>query len=271
MAVLMTLELHYPVNWAYEGEVDVLYSDGSGEMSYGRLAQGQTMSRDTYPGHQWVVREAASRELLMSIVAARPAGSATQPQCITIGSDGGLDPLKAAVWRMGRAPREPLLKATDVLLKLLRNVLGSPAEPKFRSLRVGNTAIAAAVDVPGAIALLTGCGFEQSDDAGEARLVLAATRPLPPLQDAVAQLQRLHHLMHGLPPPPESLSSMHATSAASASSSSSAAVDASHRCAACGSGIRNDLRRQLAGSNEIGGWRNHNSFMHGEYRYHCNT
>ena len=31
MAELMTLELHYPTNWAYEGEVDVLYSDGSGE------------------------------------------------------------------------------------------------------------------------------------------------------------------------------------------------------------------------------------------------
>ena len=39
------------------------YSGTSGEMSYGKLAQGQTMSRDTYPGHRWVVREAASREL----------------------------------------------------------------------------------------------------------------------------------------------------------------------------------------------------------------
>ena len=169
MATLMTLELHYPTNWAYEGEVDVLYCDGSSEMSYGRLAQGQTMSRETYEGHRWAVREAnnpnpkpdssahpspspnpnpnpnsnpnpsqaASRELLMSIVAARPAGGGAQPQRVTIGSDGGLDPLKAAVWRMGRAPREPLLKATEVLLKLLRNVLGSPAEPKYRTLRMG--------------------------------------------------------------------------------------------------------------------------------------
>ena len=153
MDQLMTLELHYPANWAYEGEVDVLYSNGNGETSYGKLAQGQTMSRDTYPGHRWVVREAASRELLMSIVASRPAGGTAQPQLVTIGSDGGLDPLKAAVWRMGRAPREPLLKATEVLLKLLRNVLGSPAEPKFRSLRVGNPAVAAAVDLPGVIAL----------------------------------------------------------------------------------------------------------------------
>ena len=58
MATLMTLELHYPTNWAYEGEVDVLYCDGSSETSYGRLAQGQTMSRETYEGHRWAVREA---------------------------------------------------------------------------------------------------------------------------------------------------------------------------------------------------------------------
>ena len=51
----------------------------------------------------------------MSVVATRPAGGGAQPQRVTIGSDGGLDPLKAAVWRMGRAPREPLLKATEVL------------------------------------------------------------------------------------------------------------------------------------------------------------
>ena len=115
----------------------------------------------------------------------------------------------------------------------------------------------------------------------------------------MAQLQRLHNLMRGLPPPPESLSSMQATpmhipciyhaytmhiphaysipciyhahteslssmqassaAAASSSSSSSSATDAaSHHCSACGKGIRNDLRRQLAGSNEIGGWRSHN-------------
>ena len=73
----------------------------------------------------------------------------------------------------------------------------------------------------------------------------------------MAQLQRLHNLMRGLPPPPESLSSLQATSAAAAaaaSSSSSDASSASHQCSACGKGIRNDLRRQLAGSNEIGGF-----------------
>jgi|EP00908_Phaeocystis_cordata_P006770 hypothetical protein len=274
MTELMTLELHYPSNWAYEGEVDVLYCDpnNGAETSYGRLSQGQVMVRETYPGHRWVVRESTSRELLMNIVASRPGAG---PHTVTIGSDGGLDPLKAAIWRMGRAPREVLLKANGVLLKLLQNILGNAAEPKYRSLRAANPAIAATIDVPGVIALLTCCGFEQTVESGEARLALAPGRPLPPLQDAVAQLQRLHNLMHGLPPPPESLSSMQqtasATAASSSAASSSAAAEPSHRCSACGGGIQNDLRRALAGSNEIGGWRSHNSFMQGEYRFHCET
>ena len=45
MASLMTLELHFPSNWACEGTVDVLYVDGGNnfEKSYGTLAQGQHM------------------------------------------------------------------------------------------------------------------------------------------------------------------------------------------------------------------------------------
>tara|TARA_B110001452_G_scaffold265469_1_gene270175 strand:+ start:101 stop:1102 length:1002 start_codon:yes stop_codon:yes gene_type:complete len=265
---LMVMELHYPNNWAYEGEVEVLYADpnSGAETSYGRLAQGQTMARETFPGHRWVVREAASREMLMSVVA-RPTGT-PQPQLVTVGSDGGLDPLKAAVWRMGRAPREVLLKANGVLLKLMQNLINNPAEAKFRSLRAANASIAATIDVPGVIALLMCSGFEQVVDGGEARLVLAQGRPLAPLQDAVTQLQRLHALLHGLPPPSESLSSMQQAAASSAAASSSAAAP-SHRCSCCGGGINNDLRRQLAGSGEVGGWRNHNSFMAGEYRFHC--
>lgn len=275
---VMVMELHYPSNWAYEGEVEVLYADpnSGAEASYGRLAQGQTMARETFPGHRWVVREAASRELLMSVVA-RPTGTAL-PQIVTVGSDVGLDPLKAAIWRMGRAPREVLLKVNDVLLKVMQNVLGNPAEPRFRSLRAGNASIAAMIDVPGVIALLLCSGFEQVVDGGEARLVRAEGRPLAPLQDAVTQLQRLHALLHGLPPPSESLSSMQqsaqaqqAQQASSSSAASSSAAAPSHRCACCGGGIRNDLRRQLAGSGEIGGWRSHNSFMAGEYRFHCDA
>ena len=82
-----------------------------------RLSQGETMSRETYPSHRWVVREAASRGLLMIVVAKRPTGAAQsqsvtiEPQCVSIISDGGLDPLKVAVlgsqerWSTGTRPR----------------------------------------------------------------------------------------------------------------------------------------------------------------------
>ena len=36
----MTLELHYPANWAFEGEVEVLHLEGKGETSYGRQRLG---------------------------------------------------------------------------------------------------------------------------------------------------------------------------------------------------------------------------------------
>ena len=271
----MTLELHYPPNWSYEGEVDVLYVDTNtrGETSYGRLAQGGTMLRETYEGHIWVMREAVSRELIMSVVAQKPAAG-TGPQLVTVGSDGGLDPLRAALWRMGRAPREPLLKACGVLLKLLQNVAREPDEPKFRSLRVGNATIATTLDVPGVLAMLTCAGFEQAaGEGGEARLSLPTGRSLQPLNDAVAQLRRLDALLRGLPPPSESLSSMQQTAAAATAAAASAASSSrhapSHRCAACGEGIRNDLRRELAGSGEIGGWRTHDAVGAGEYRFHC--
>ena len=60
---LMTLELHFPTNWACEGNVEILYLDAGtqSEKSYGRLAQGETMARETYPGHRWMVRESSSR------------------------------------------------------------------------------------------------------------------------------------------------------------------------------------------------------------------
>ena len=172
--------------------MELLYVEaGSGkEMSYGRLAQGKNKVQETYPGHRWNIRECSSRELLQSIVA-RPTGGG--PQLITVGSDGGIDPLKAAMWRVGQSPREPLLKACGVLLKVLQNIAQTPGEQKYRSLRVANPSIASTLDVPGSIALLTCAGFDQTigPDDGEPRLVLAMSRPLALLKDVVAQLQRL--------------------------------------------------------------------------------
>jgi len=83
--------------------------------------------------------------------------------------------------------------------------------------------------------------------------VLAAARPVAPLGDAVAQLERLHALLHDRPPPPESLGSMQlsAATASAPSSSSSDAAEPSHRCAKCAGAIHNDLRRAMAGSGEV--------------------
>jgi hypothetical protein len=206
------MEMVFPSNWSFEGEVDICYVDAStgAEKSYGTLAQGKTKTQETFAGHCWNVRESRSRELLVSFVASQPPGNA--PMVVTIGADGaGLDPLKASLWRMGRAPREPLLAATTALLKVLSNVIKSPSEPKYRSLRAANEKVAAALDVPGVLALLGCAGFEQQLDTGEARLVLPSGRPTAPVEAAHAQLNRLECLLTGKPPPSESLASMHAT------------------------------------------------------------
>ena len=45
----MALELDYPANFAYVGEIEVFLVDGSSEASHGRLAQGQ--KRSALSGH----------------------------------------------------------------------------------------------------------------------------------------------------------------------------------------------------------------------------
>ena len=258
----MDLELHFPNNWSFEGTVDVLYVDtASGEeRSYGSLAQGAYMTRQTYAGHVWNMRESSSRQLLMSVTADERNGAL---QLVTIGADGGLDPMREAVWRMGKAPREPLLAAVSVLRRVLSNILQHPDEAKYRALKPGNEKVRAACDVPGVLALLSLAGFEQSFVDGEARLVLPTSRPHAPIESAAAQMARLEALLTGKPLPSESLApATHAAASASA-------AEPSHRCQACGKGIANDLRRQLAGSGEIGGWRTNTWNGGGEFRYHC--
>ena len=261
----ITLELHFPCNWSCEGVVEVLYQDvaSGAESSYGTLAQGGTKTQETYDGHRWLLREQGSRELLMSVAARTP--SVGRHQHVTVRSDSA-DPLRAAVWRMGEAPRELLVPACELLLKVATNIAEHPAEPKYRSLKASNAAMGAALNLPGVLALLTGVGFEQQAADGEPpRLVLAPSRAVGPVQDALALLTRLQALLKGLPVPRESLSSMQATQAAhDASRAASSAADApSHRCGSYGLGIENDLRRKLAGSGEIGGWRTHDALGSG--------
>ena len=182
------------------------------------------------------------------------------------------DPLRCAIWRMGQAPRELLLPTCELCLKIAKNISSTPAEPKFRSVKATSKAMAAALDVPGVLALLMAMGFEQQqlgDD--EPRLVLAQSQPLAPVMSAVTMLTRFDALLKGLPVPRESLASYQLTQAAAqAASSASSNQDApSHRCHNCHRGIENDLRRKLAGSGEIGGWRTHDAVGDGEYRFHC--
>jgi hypothetical protein len=269
----LVVEFHFPSNWSAEGSVDVLYSDplSGGETSYGTLTQGATKRQETYEGHLWLLREAVSRELLLSIVARKPEGGGDMPMLVTVGYTAEVlntNPLRAAVWRMGQAPREPLLKASSLLLRILSNIVASPSEPKYRSVKASNASLAVALDLPGVLALLSYVGFEQVVDGGEPRLALGSDRPIGPVHDAAAQMRRLDALLRGLPPPGESLASMQHAMAALAAASSSAADAPSHTCGACGRGIENDLRRKLAGSGEIGGWRTHNVY-NGEYRFHC--
>lgn len=293
---LVTLELFFPTNWACEGSVDLLYVDGASgvESSYGTLAQGGSLRQETYEGHRWNLREIASRELLMSLVAEAPAAGG--PQVVQVGAQH-LDPIKEACWRMGQAPREPLIKATGLLLKILGNVVNNPAEPKFRSIKASNSSLQAASELPGVLALLLASGFEEQIVETEPRFVLRPDHTLMPVQvpwrrvvderslspsphahppsppyprqDAIAQMRRLDALLRGLPPPGESLSSMNAAAASARAASSSTSTQPSHRCAACRGGINNDLRAALRGSGEVGGWRTHDHVGQGEYRFHC--
>jgi len=269
MAALLTMEMHFPSNWSAEGSVDVVYLDTSSgaESSYGSLAQGATMNRETYEGHRWLLREATSRELLMSVVARFTDGRPFQH--IIVQSDSA-DPLKSALWRMGQSPRELLLPTCELLLKVMSNIVSHPAEPKFRSLKASNASMSAALNLPGVLALLTSVGFEQQVvDSEPPRLTLAPARPMAPVSDALALLKRLDALLKGLSLPRESLSSMQATQQATQAASSSANDAPSHHCHHCRKGIENDLRRKLAGSGEIGGWRTHGAVGNGEYRFHC--
>jgi len=263
----VTLEFHFPANWAIENEVDILWSNGSEEQSYGRLAQNRSITQQTYPGHCWILREVLSRAAVLRIVAAEQLPGTPQRVAVGDADCGELDPLRSFLWRVGSAPREACVKTCAVLLKALSNVSRDPANVKFRTLKAGNAHVAAALNTPGALALLSYAGFEQHlDDDGGALLHLAADRPLQPLRDALAQLQRLHNLLHGLAPPP---GPSHTQAGSSSPSSSTNGPQPSHRCACCHAGIDNDLRQQMAGSGEIGGWRSHGYIGNGEYRFHC--
>ena len=146
---------------------------------------------------------------------------------------------------MGKAPREPLLKAVDLLTKILQNVLKAPEEPKYRSLRAANEKIATALDVSGVLSLLAFAGFEQSFADGEAKLILNQGAPLTPVEGAASQLKRLDALLKGLPlNGPQDVAHVTATTAAH--------EESSHRCSACG---KASIMIFVASSEAMARWR----------------
>uniref|UniRef100_A0A6S9R9A3 PUB domain-containing protein n=2 Tax=Chrysotila carterae TaxID=13221 RepID=A0A6S9R9A3_CHRCT len=265
--LLVTMRFVFPRNQALEQRAQLLWCDDSGarrEQFYADIAQGGELEQLSHQGHRWVLREAASRELLLSVTARLPAGGGGSVQYIVIAADGGAvtDPLRAALWRMGTSPREHLTVVCPTLLKLVNNILSKPQEPKYRSIRMANPSIGPLFRVDGCAELLRLAGFKEcTDSEGEKRLVCEEGTCLSSMEDAAVQLKRLHALIIGLPPPPETLRSMQQSATAAASSVAAASADAtaqpSHRCHKCKAGIDNDLRRQMAGSGEVGGWRSH--------------
>lgn len=263
------LELSFPSNWYHEAEADVLYVDDrtSSETSYCTIRQGVHVEQQTYPGHRWRARAKASRQLLgETVVATVPAGA--PPHRLVVGGTPPRDasPATAAGWHLGQAAREPLLRAVATLLKILGNALASD-DPKYRTLRCSNAAVAAVLALPGVLGLLGAAGFEQAGfEPSEARLVLAANAARAGLLDSSEVLERLQTLLQGgsLPPDPAAA----ASPPAAAGVSSADGPSASHRCAACQRGIFHDVRyRQTSGESWVSG--RDNWEQSGEYRYHC--
>jgi hypothetical protein len=261
-----SLVVSFPANWFLEPEAELLWVDQRSEQHYTFLTQGKTVEQTTYAGHRWMVRSKVGREVLADVTVVDAPGGVQR--VVADGAAGSSD-VRLAVLRIGRCARELAAKTCHTLLKLLRNVVAAPHNEKFRSLRVANATIAVLLDAPGALALLAAVGFEQQGipvgaAAEDARLFLHATAPLALVKDGIEALERLHLLLHGGSIPPPTPNAAPPTAVPSSSSDA-----ASHRCAACGRGIDHDLRRALAGSGEVGGWRTHAFSRTGEYRFHC--
>lgn len=73
----------------------------------------------------------------------------------------------------------------DTLSKVVANIVGSPAELKFRRLRTGNARITSLLQAPGARQLLLGSGFVEEADA----LALPEAADLAPLRWAADALR----------------------------------------------------------------------------------
>ncbi|EIE24119.1 hypothetical protein COCSUDRAFT_47147 [Coccomyxa subellipsoidea C-169] len=120
--------------------------------------------------------------------------------------------------------------ASEVLGKVLRNILADPSEAKYRRLRLGNKRIQETiVDVSGGVALLQACGFElifeEAAEGGqeEAFAVLSDDCELALLQAALQLLGQAEPSPSPSPRPQQPGVGRSSSGAASTSSSQSAA------------------------------------------------
>eukprot|EP00906_Rhabdomonas_costata_P006970 RCo010077 len=93
--------------------------------------------------------------------------------------------LALALEKLRQCPPEALQRCVPTLRKLLTNINEQPYNPKFRSVRLGNPAVAAALgEVPAAHDLLRAVGFVQEDQV----LVLPTTARLARVSEALQGL-----------------------------------------------------------------------------------
>jgi hypothetical protein len=115
----VTLEVHLAQNYMLDTTAHLLYVEdpaaGGREVRYHTIAQGSAAQQACHPGNAWLVRGSPSNEVLCEFVA-----TADPLQLIVVGGNAPAGSSKGvrAVWDLGTTPREELVFATRVLLKV---------------------------------------------------------------------------------------------------------------------------------------------------------
>jgi len=90
--------------------------------------------------------------------------------------------------------------SVEIVLRLLRNIVKEPENPKFRRIRMSNPKIREAVaEVPGGIELLEGVGFELKEEEGEmwALMDVPSEDRIGILMDSIRLLEGMKNVQSG--------------------------------------------------------------------------
>lgn len=96
----------------------------------------------------------------------------------------GSTKLKVGLEMLREARQGEFDTSSATLTKILANIVGAPAEPKFRKLRSGNAKIAALLATKGVRAILLGAGFVEEGEF----LTLPADAPVAAVQEAIDRI-----------------------------------------------------------------------------------